>query len=123
LSACSQHVCVPSAQLEGLSETCSNVTHHAQRRIGAKCEGFQMGVQEHYSVQRVGVSPARERESERASECERESMCNIRCTWKVVPERWSPAMCMRESERGRERESCMRWSVLDGERELYERAV
>lgn len=35
-----------------------------QRRIGAKCEGFQMGVQEHYSVQRVGVSPARERESE-----------------------------------------------------------
>ena len=27
------------------------------RRIGVKCEGFQMGVQEHYSVQRVGVYP------------------------------------------------------------------
>jgi len=27
------------------------------RRIGNKCEGFKMGVQEHYSVQRVGVYP------------------------------------------------------------------
>jgi len=27
------------------------------RRIGVKCEGFNMGVQEHYSVQRVGVFP------------------------------------------------------------------
>ena len=26
------------------------------KRIGIKCEGFNMGVQEHYSVQRVGVS-------------------------------------------------------------------
>jgi hypothetical protein len=27
------------------------------RRVGVKCEGFQNGVQEHYSVQRVGVYP------------------------------------------------------------------
>ena len=27
------------------------------RRVGIKCEGFQNGVQEHYSVQRVGVYP------------------------------------------------------------------
>jgi ankyrin repeat protein len=27
------------------------------RRVGVKCEGFQNGVQEHFSVQRVGVYP------------------------------------------------------------------
>ena len=27
------------------------------RRVGVKCEGFQNGVQEHFSVQRVGVFP------------------------------------------------------------------
>ena len=39
-----------------------------QRRIGVKCEGFNMGVQEHYSVQRVGVSEEWRESRERMAE-------------------------------------------------------